>query len=355
MGELKLQKGILQALEIAGMLNMKLVIAGPVYNRDFYQKEVEPIVSENPDISYIGEVGGKQKQELLKHARCLLFPIISREPFGIVMIEALACGTPVLAFNNGAVSEVLQGFPQLICHKVEEMVEKIRNQDFPSPQTLRQYIEKHFSSEKMADRYVELYEKIINENLPPLHGPDYIISSYEKEMADGGIPSAEGRFEYASALKDKNQISEAIQAFTSCAEETDGIYKTKALYELSALYQNQGNLDKAKASCFHSFHTGLPRAEFCCRLGYCFKQEERIDESLFWFKLATQLEKPHLHDSLYEEGCWSWVPHLELCVCYYKKGDYEASNHHNNLAAQYQPNNKRILHNKELLEKLLRK
>ncbi|TYS14121.1 glycosyltransferase [Rossellomorea vietnamensis] len=355
LGEIKLQKGILPALEIARLINMKLIIAGPVYNREFFTQEVEPIIEGNPDISYIGEVGGKHKQELLKHARCLLFPITFREPFGIVMIEALACGTPVLAFDKGAVSEVLQGFPQMICHDLEDMVEKLRNQHFPAPQALRQYTEEHFSTEKMADRYLELYEKIINQELPPVHDPDFIISSYEKEMADGGSPSAKGSFEYASALKDKNQISQAINVFESCAEKADGIYKTRALYELAILYQDQGQLDMAKECCFKSFHSSLPRAEFCCRLGYCFKQEGKIDEALLWFKLATQLEKPSHRDTLYDEGCWSWVPHLELCVCYFKKKDYNVSLFHNNRAGEYIPNDKRILQNKELLEKKIAK
>ncbi|MGM0846609.1 MAG: glycosyltransferase [Bacillota bacterium] len=354
MGELKLQKGILDALEIARLLNMKLIIAGPVYDREFFTKEVEPIINGNPNISYIGEVGGKQKQDLLKRACCLLFPIIYREPFGIVMIEALACGTPVLAYDKGAVSEVLHGFPQLICRKLEEIVEKINNRNFPPPQALRKYIEEHFSQDKMADKYIELYEKIIHDNLPPVHDPDFIITSYEKERSGGVIPSLESQFEYAAALRDKNQISRAITAFESCTDENDDTYKTRALYELATLYQNQGQLDKAKASCFRSFHKELPRAEFCCKLGYCFKQEGKTDESLFWFKLATQLDKPQRQDLLYVEDCWHWIPHLELCVIYFKKGDYKAAFHHNNLAGQYKPEDKRILHNKELLEKLLK-
>ncbi|RIW28055.1 glycosyltransferase [Bacillus salacetis] len=350
LAEVNYQKGIMHAIDIARQLNMKLIIAGPVYDKEFFAKNVEPAINESPAVSYIGEVGGNQKQELLKHAKCLLVPILFREPFGIVMIESLACGTPVMAYNNGSVSEVLGGFPELICNDKDEMIAKIQNAQFPDPKDMRRYIAQNFSTELMVDRYIELYERILNQQLPPVHDPESIIRSFEQNTKDGKTPSLESRFDYATALRNLNRLDRSIAAFESCTKE-QGNLQIRALYELASLYQNQGRLDEAKDACFRSFHSGLPRAEFCCRLGYCFKQEKKTPEALFWFKLAAQLQKPQKPEEIYDDNCWTWIPHLELCVCYFNSGRFKEAAYHNEIAGKYKPNDRRILFNKELLEK----
>jgi glycosyltransferase involved in cell wall biosynthesis len=163
MGMLYAHKGVNFALDIAEKTGKKLILAGPIYNLDYYKKEIEPRIKGNPNIIYAGSVGGKYRQLILKKARCVLFPSVWEEPFGLVMIEAMACGTPVLAFGNGAVPEVMSGFPEMICNNVEEMLNKLQNQEFPKPQELRKYVENNFSAGKMADRYVEIYEKVIED------------------------------------------------------------------------------------------------------------------------------------------------------------------------------------------------
>ena len=90
----------------------RFIIAGPIHDQPLFEKEYKPRIDSNPHIEYVGHVAGKQKQEILKKAKCLLFPVVWEEPFGLAMIEAMACGTPVLAFPNGAVPEVLEGFPE---------------------------------------------------------------------------------------------------------------------------------------------------------------------------------------------------------------------------------------------------
>jgi glycosyltransferase involved in cell wall biosynthesis len=160
MGRIMREKGILHALNIADKTNKKLVIAGPIKDSYLYRTKIAPRIRQNPNISYVGAVGGKKKQELLKNASCLLFPTIWEEPFGLVMIEAMACGTPVLALRNGSVPEILSKFPGLICHSVQDMIQKVRVGRYPKPKALRQYVIQRFTTAKMASDYLRLYNKI---------------------------------------------------------------------------------------------------------------------------------------------------------------------------------------------------
>jgi glycosyltransferase involved in cell wall biosynthesis len=161
LGRLDPSKGIIHALNIAEKTHKNLVIAGPVFDSEFYTKEVEPRIKQNENIKYVGEVGGKFKQDLLKKAKLVLFPSVYEEPFGLVMIEAMACGTPVIALANGAVPEVLKGFPECICQSVDDMVEKVLHAPLPHPQSLRDYVLTHFTTSLMCDGYLEIYEKIL--------------------------------------------------------------------------------------------------------------------------------------------------------------------------------------------------
>lgn len=160
LGVLNWHKGINYAIDVAETTGQKLIIAGPVFNAEYFNKEIRHRISNKPNISYIGEVGGKIRQNYLKYARCMLFPTSWEEPFGLVMIEAMACGTPVLAFPNGAVPEVLSGFPELICNSTDAMVRKVLGQPLPNPASLREYVTRNFSAGRMADCYLNIYEKI---------------------------------------------------------------------------------------------------------------------------------------------------------------------------------------------------
>lgn len=160
-GRIIRNKGVLQAIQVAEKTGKTLIIAGPVKASKFFQREVKPRIQKNRNIRYVGPVGGKMKQQLIKHAECVLFPTLWEEPFGLVMVESLVCGTPVLALRNGAVPEVLSGFPNLICNTVSEMVVKVRQKKYPSPHILREYVHKRFTNKKMTDSYLRIYYEVI--------------------------------------------------------------------------------------------------------------------------------------------------------------------------------------------------
>lgn len=159
LGILLWRKGVHLAIDVAEKTGKKLIIAGPADSRDYFTEKIKPKLS-NPNIQYIGAVSGKLKQLLLKYAKCVLFPSIWDEPFGLVMIESMACGTPVLALPNGAAPEVLKEFPDLICSSVDVMASRIFNNTFPPPLALREYVRKNYTTDIMADKYIQLYKKL---------------------------------------------------------------------------------------------------------------------------------------------------------------------------------------------------
>lgn len=140
------------AIRVAKKLGMKLVLAGKIRDKDYFEEIKKEIDGEQ--IKYFGELGFDQKLELYQKAKAFIFPILWNEPFGLVMIEAMACGTPVIAFRNGSVSEVLldnkTGF---VVDDEQMMIEAISKIDSINRLDCRKHVEQNFTIEKMVDGY----------------------------------------------------------------------------------------------------------------------------------------------------------------------------------------------------------
>jgi glycosyltransferase involved in cell wall biosynthesis len=130
-----------------------LIIAGGKKREPYFSKEIKPLI-DGKKIKYIGEVSGKKRIDLLKNSKGFLFPIKWEEPFGLVMIEAMACGTPVISYSNGAVKEIIEnnktGF---VVRNVKEMISAINKIETIDREKCRQSVESRFSLEKMIDGY----------------------------------------------------------------------------------------------------------------------------------------------------------------------------------------------------------
>jgi glycosyltransferase involved in cell wall biosynthesis len=142
---------------------MPLKIAAKVdrADREYFQAVVQPLLK-HPLVEYIGEVGGDNKDTFLGQASALLFPIEWPEPFGLVMIEAMACGTPVIAYPRGSVPEVLEdGVTGWIVEGMEEAVQAVARVPALSRARCRQVFEERFSASRMAQDYIQLYQQLL--------------------------------------------------------------------------------------------------------------------------------------------------------------------------------------------------
>jgi glycosyltransferase involved in cell wall biosynthesis len=164
LGRMSPEKRVDRAIEIARRAGMKLKIAAKIYpeERAYFQETIEPLLHDSQSwVEFIGEVGGSNKDEFLGNASALLFPIDWPEPFGLVMIEAMACGTPVIAWRNGAAPEVVtDGVTGFVVESIGEAVQAVGRVSNLSRRGCREAFEKRFDAARMARDYVEVYRRL---------------------------------------------------------------------------------------------------------------------------------------------------------------------------------------------------
>lgn len=161
-GRIHEDKGTAEAIEIAKAYGMKLLMAGIIQDKDYFNQRIAPHV-DNKNVIYLGSVGPAQRSELLANAYALLHPIHFNEPFGLSVIEAMACGTPVVAFNKGSMPEVIidnkTGF---LVTNVKEACEKLDLIPTLKRSDCREWVAHQFSQERMVADYIKVYQRILN-------------------------------------------------------------------------------------------------------------------------------------------------------------------------------------------------
>lgn len=189
-GRITRAKGQDKAIETAKRTGSKLIIAGCVQNKpddreyfasfkdsidlcvdvnkypvgtDYYDRVMKPLLNSDKQIIYIGEINSEHKKQWYQYAKATLFPIQWGEPFGLVPIESMACGTPVIAFNRGAVPEIIvNGKTGFVVDSMDAMIEAVGLIDHVDPRECRRHVRNHFSITCMAHKYLELYHQIID-------------------------------------------------------------------------------------------------------------------------------------------------------------------------------------------------
>ncbi len=171
LGRISPEKRPDRAIAIARAVGLPLKIAAKIDKVDaaYFRDEIEPLLA-GGGVEFIGEVNEREKQEFLGEATALLFPIDWPEPFGLVMIEAMACGTPVLAFRNGSVPEIVDpGYTGEIVETVEEAVKAFPKIAALDRRIVRRTFEQRFTSARMAEDYVKLYRKLLARDREGMH------------------------------------------------------------------------------------------------------------------------------------------------------------------------------------------
>ena len=162
LGRMSPEKGVERAIEIARRSGRRLRIAAKIdrTEEDYYRSRVAPLLSD-PLVDFIGEVGEAEKPGFLGNAAALLFPIDWPEPFGLAMIEAMSCGTPVIAWPHGAVPEIVEhGVTGLVVGSIEEAVRAVNEVPRLDRAAVRRRFEERFSASRMARDYLAIYRSL---------------------------------------------------------------------------------------------------------------------------------------------------------------------------------------------------
>lgn len=160
-GRIHHDKGAVEAIEIARKAGKKLIMAGIIQDTGYFDQFIKPHL-DNDKVEYIGSVGPEKRDMLLGDALALLHPINFNEPFGLSVVESMACGTPVIAFSKGSMPELITpGYDGFLAKDIPEAVELCKQIDNIDRSNCRKTVEKRFSKQRMAADYIKLYQKIL--------------------------------------------------------------------------------------------------------------------------------------------------------------------------------------------------
>lgn len=175
LGRIAPEKNVIEAIEIAERAGMKIKIAAKIdkHDRTYYEEEVAAHFK-RPHVEYIGEIADHEKSDFLSGAKALLMPIYWPEPFGLVMIEAMACGIPTVAYKAGSVPEVIEdGLTGYIATGVEAATAAVKKLDqLPNRAGIRKRFEERFSAARMAQDYVKIYERMLERKEPLINAAE---------------------------------------------------------------------------------------------------------------------------------------------------------------------------------------
>ncbi|SMF48485.1 mannose-6-phosphate isomerase, type 2 [Alteromonadaceae bacterium Bs31] len=179
-GRIHQDKGAREAIEIALASGIKLLMAGIVQDEKYFQQFVVPKLQPGK-VEFLGSVGPDRRNTLLGGAKALLHPIYFNEPFGLSVVEAMACGTPVIAFNRGSMPELIDsGKNGFLVDDVDQAVGAVARLKDISRGHCRRHVEQFFSVERMVDDYINAYQQVIDKAAPKSHYP----WGYQKTLSD---------------------------------------------------------------------------------------------------------------------------------------------------------------------------
>jgi len=181
LGRISPEKGLDRAIEIAIRSGKRLKVAAKIdrADREYFEKKIEPLLH-HPLVEFVGEIGHCEKGEFLGNASALLVPIQWREPFGLVMIEAMACGTPVIAHPYGSVPEIVrQGVSGFQVDDIDQAVKAVGRVGEIDRADCRRHFERNFTDERMARDYIDIYEQLVRPASTPIAVEEGVLNWME--------------------------------------------------------------------------------------------------------------------------------------------------------------------------------
>lgn len=180
------------------------------------------------------------------------------------------------------------------------------------------------------------------------------INIYEQKIAEGYTLDARDTYYYAKELFDNELYEKSLIIFNEFLDNKEGWIEDKivACGKIADYYNSKKDYLQCRKYCFKSFEYDLPRGEFCCRLGLSYFNENEYKKAIFWYDLATKVQKPSSDWGFINESDYTWLPHLQLCICYYRLGDKEKSYKHHKKSYEYNKDNKYIQYNNKFFQSL---
>ncbi len=220
---------------------------------------------------------------------------------------------------------------------------------------------KNFQWIGAVHEYLEVSGYVLNSDICVTHkriangNSDRNLNIYERKKSKGESFSPRDLYYYANELFDHRLFRRAVEVYQEYLMTGQGWIEDKisACGKLADCFQELGEKEKQLEYIYKSFDYTSPRAEFCCRLGFHFLNAKLYEQAVFWYKLATQIEKTADSSGFMTEACWTWLPHLQLCVCYDRLGKHKLAYEHNEIARKYCPENEAVQSNKNYLEGIL--
>lgn len=219
--------------------------------------------------------------------------------------------------------------------------------------------EKNFKWIGFVHEYLEVYGNIINSEIGITHrkikySSNRNLEIFQNKLKEGVEFTPRDILYYGNELYDHGIFEEALKYYNDFLDSKRGWYEDNihVCGRICDYYQSISNGEKSRRYAFKSFEYDAPRAEACCRLGFSFLQENKINQAVFWYETAVSLKKPVNSLGFFSDACWTWLPHLQLCVCYDRLGNHKSAYEHNEIAAKFRPDDKKILYNREYFKKI---
>jgi glycosyltransferase involved in cell wall biosynthesis len=207
--------------------------------------------------------------------------------------------------------------------------------------------------------YLEVSGHIIHSDIAVTHKKDKVYTDrnlqiYRQHQNTGAELSVRDLYYFANELRDHVYYEEAAVYYKKFLSTSQGWIEDNiaACLKLADCYHHLCEQDQERQAILQTFQYDRPRAETCCRLGALFLEGHQLNQAVFWYELATHLEKPSEQMGSLDHAAWTWLPHLQLCLCYDQLGNREKAIHHSDLAFSLHPTHPSILHNKQYFDEL---